>query len=112
MSGYGNSQEDLLNSSLITNTGSSSLSTVVVDENTKKLTEVKNNDSNVTDGDSTETAYDTTSQNFEEEVEKENQFENDTLMSQIFAGTNCRGHLFSRDLIFAVLHKNREIREI
>ena len=59
MSGYGNSQEDLLNSSLITNTGSSSLSTVVVDENTKKLTEVKNNDSNVTNGDSTEAAYDT-----------------------------------------------------
>lgn len=79
MSGYGNSQEDLLNSSLITNTGSSSLSTVVVDENTKKLTEVMNNGSNVTDGDSTETAYDTTSQNFEEEeVEKENQFENDS----------------------------------
>ena len=35
-----------------------------------------------------------------------------TLMSQIFAGTNCRGHLFSRDLIFAVLCENREIREI
>ena len=34
------------------------------------------------------------------------------LKEEIFAGTNSRGNLISRDLIFAVLQKIREIRKI